>query len=340
MILGDMSDAVGNVWTVHLAGAAQEHEVFLCNARPSQLDARLEAMVDRRAIYLEGTPGRPWSAGAEDLPDRAADGGRRLQLLAELIEFHQIDVIHASCEAAAPLARNLAARRDIPWFGQVRVRLLGEGMPSGLAGEGQPAAAYFFDPAAWPGGTERPEADAQPPLIPLPMGILADHLSRSDRRWEGGDEADVYFHVRAGTHPSSPAWHRAVVAAELLNALPPEDRSGRRARLVLSAGDEEAPIPMEALRECRPALVRGGAVERLAALVSCDVLLSLDGESASAARLEAALRSVPAYRSSRPGPGPWQPGSRSSPRVPDPASADGMAAEDRPPRSPRQCSDT
>ncbi|WP_165231631.1 glycosyltransferase [Aquisphaera insulae] len=288
IILGDMTATAGNISTIHLAAAlAEEHEVFLCNVSPSRIDAGMEAMIDPRVVYLEGTPGpSTWSAWAEGQALLADSGERRLRLLGELVEFHRIDAIHAQGEGAGRLARILAANAAIPWFGRAEDSASAPDLPSG---DGPAASGLFFDPDACPGGADRIESDDRPPRIPLPMGLLADRLPGSTRRRDEGDDGDVRFHVTVGPPSPDPAWHRAVVAAEILNALPAEDRSGRRARLVLVADQAAGSIPPEVIRESRALVLRGGRMDRLAALADCDVLLSLGGDSAEAIRLEAAF---------------------------------------------------
>ncbi len=119
LVLGDLGRSGSHTAAIRLAnGLSANHQVFLCNARPSEWDAGLAAVVNPEVVLLEGTLGpHPWAValdppGAESLSGQS----RRCEILRELVRFHQIDVIHSISPAADRLAFDLKEDLDIPWF--------------------------------------------------------------------------------------------------------------------------------------------------------------------------------------------------------------------------------
>src|SRR5262249_47847949 len=119
LVVDDMEARPETLSAVHLANAlAQEHEVFLCNARPHRIDPGVVDRVDRRVNWLEGTLGpSPWSEGGDLASESGLLGSpRRVAILKELIRFHRIDVIHSRSTQADRLVLQINEELNVPWF--------------------------------------------------------------------------------------------------------------------------------------------------------------------------------------------------------------------------------
>ena len=112
MVVGDMEAGDETLANIQLANTlAEEHCVFLCNARPSRCDQTMVASVDHGVILFEGTLGETaWSAAGEvwSQQDRLS-AGPRVEILNELIRLHRIDVIHSRDNWADLLVAPVAA---------------------------------------------------------------------------------------------------------------------------------------------------------------------------------------------------------------------------------------
>ena len=112
-VLADGHRGSGRETAIALANTlSHRFRVFLCNARPWLLDPQTAALVDERVILLEGTLGMtPWARYGGHRPESDTTtnvDGPRTAVIAELIRFHRIDVIHSQGWEAARLVSAVA----------------------------------------------------------------------------------------------------------------------------------------------------------------------------------------------------------------------------------------
>ena len=118
LIVNDMNSGTDVLSAIGLANAlVEEHEVFLCIARPRTCDSDMLECIDSRITLMEGDPGQgpSWL----DCDPLSEQGRRRVEILRELIRFYDIDVMHSLSSDADLLAREINEDRDIPWFAHV-----------------------------------------------------------------------------------------------------------------------------------------------------------------------------------------------------------------------------
>ena len=121
MVLADIEGGPGREAAISLANAfARRFRVFLCNARPWLLDPEMAAHVDEKVVLLEGTLGMtPWAQYGGPRHGSEAHStvdDPRTEVIAELIRFHRIDVIHTQGWEAVRLVSAVAPEPRIPWF--------------------------------------------------------------------------------------------------------------------------------------------------------------------------------------------------------------------------------
>jgi hypothetical protein len=112
LVVPDMKPQTQTLANIHLANRlAEEHSVFLCNAHPGDCDPHMVEQLDDRVIRLEGTLARtPW------FTEDRADLARRTRVLRELVQFHQIDLIHSRSPKADRLVHSLKDTLRVPWL--------------------------------------------------------------------------------------------------------------------------------------------------------------------------------------------------------------------------------
>ncbi len=186
LVLSDLGRCRESLAMIQLANAlASDHEVFLCNARPSECHPDLVARVEKEVICLEGTLGpTPWSMtadplGKEDIPGQA----RRVEILRELIRFHRINVIHSRSRAADRLTLEIVEDLDIPWF-----TCLESGLDAPSYGEAysdysillralRSATGVFYEHETELNDLMKPAHPFRPRLIGLPVALDIDRLA-------------------------------------------------------------------------------------------------------------------------------------------------------------------
>jgi glycosyltransferase involved in cell wall biosynthesis len=100
MVISDMQSGDSQSAIIRLANAlVVDHQVYLCNARPTMLSAKLAASVNDRIVLLEGTLGvPPWTTrwrSYSDVNAFSSSWSPRTLLIQELARFHKVDVIHS-----------------------------------------------------------------------------------------------------------------------------------------------------------------------------------------------------------------------------------------------------
>ena len=119
LVVSDLGGSGEPPPAIQLANAlSSDHQVFLCNARPSECHPDLAAVVNTEVVFMEGTLGpAPWPM-APDPPGAESLSGQshRCDILRELIRIHQIDVIHSRSPVADSLVLDIKGDLDIPWF--------------------------------------------------------------------------------------------------------------------------------------------------------------------------------------------------------------------------------
>jgi glycosyltransferase involved in cell wall biosynthesis len=83
-------------------------------------------------------------------------------------------------------------------------------------------------------------------------------------------------------------WEQAIIATQMINELPQEERGHRVARLVIAAEESTRPVRADMLPSSEFQCLRGRRVDHLALLADCDVLLCLHDEPSAEARFEVA----------------------------------------------------
>jgi len=298
LVLSDMEASVPTLAMIHLAGAlANEHEVFLCNARPSKCDPGMTVLVDPRVIFIEGNPGPTvWSAGTEDLTEVSClSNNHRLRLLNELVAYHSIDVIHSHRPAAARLVLAIKEGLEIPWFTHA------ESERNGLAPGGanpdsvsgwhwaiRSATGIFFDREAEPSLPVRPQGTALPGWIGLPLGLDPESLPCPKEQLIRRGDAEVLFFISVSDRTLESEWVKAIVATEIINELPEETRGHRRARLIIATDESARPIRADMVPAGEAVVLPGRRADLLAALAECDVFLCLHDDPSAEARFEVA----------------------------------------------------
>ncbi len=118
IVAGDMRAQSGSLGTIQLANSlAQEHQVFLCNARPQECEPESVRRVSQRVTLLEGSLDEcPWSAAADFTDQDHLQASHRVAMLMELIRVHRIDVIHSQSWVADRLVCAINEELDLPWF--------------------------------------------------------------------------------------------------------------------------------------------------------------------------------------------------------------------------------
>ncbi len=298
LVLSDMEASLRTLSMIHLAGAlANDHEVFLCNARPSKCDPGMTALVDPRVIFIEGNPGTTvWSAGTEDLNELSSpSNNHRLRLLKELVAYYRIDAIHCHRPAAARLVLAIKEGLEIPWFTHA------ESEGTGLAPGGafpdsvsewhraiRSATGIFFDREADPSETLRLAGAASPRWIGLRLGLDPESLPWPKEQLIRNGDVEVLFFIRVSDRTVETEWQKAIVATEILNELPEEERGHRRARLVIATDEAASPIRADMVPSSEAVVFHGRRVDLLAAIADCDVFLCLHDEPSAEARFEVA----------------------------------------------------
>jgi len=298
LVLSDMEASVRTLSMIHLAGAlATDHEVFLCNARPSKCDAGMSALVDSRVIFIEGNPGPTlWSAGTEDLTELSSpSSNHRLRLLKELVAYYRIDVIHSHHPAAARLVLAIKEGMEIPWFTHAECERTGlapvGANPDSVSGWHRAirsATGIFFDPEADPSETVRLAGADAPRWIGLRPGLDPECLSRPRQQLIRNGDVEMLFFISVSDRTGESEWQKAIVATELLNELPEEERGHRRARLVIASDESANPIRADMLPSGEAVVLRDRRADLVAPIAECDIFLSLHDEPSAEARFEVA----------------------------------------------------
>ena len=298
LVLSDMEASLRTLSMIHLAGAlANDHEVFLCNSRPSNCDPGMTAVVDPRVIFIEGNPGSTaWSAGVEDLTELSSpSNNHRLRLLKELVAYYRIDVMHSHRPAAARLVLAIKEGLEIPWFTHA------ESERTGLAPGGafpdsvskwhraiRSATGIFFDREADPSETLRLAGAASPRWIGLRLGLDPESLPWPKEQLIRNGDVEVLFFIRVSDRTVESEWQKAIVATEILNELPEEERGHRRARLVIATDESASPIRADMVPSGETVVLHGRRADLMAAIAECDVFLCLHDEPSAEDQFEVA----------------------------------------------------
>ena len=83
-------------------------------------------------------------------------------------------------------------------------------------------------------------------------------------------------------------WQKAIVATEILNELPEEERGHRRARLVIATDESASPIRADMVPSGETVVLHGRRTDLMAAIAECDVLLCLHDEPSAEDQFEVA----------------------------------------------------
>jgi glycosyltransferase involved in cell wall biosynthesis len=286
LVVDDLEARPGMLSAVHLANAlAQEHEVFLCNARPHRIDPAVVDRVDRRVSWLEGTPGpSPWSEGG----DLASESGhlvspRRVAILKELIRFHRIDVIHSRSTQADRLLLEINEELNVPWFthlpggrpASADAELGGPGPDDFAARIAGAARGLFYEHEGQLEVLERSSIPSPRHVIRLSHGFDPEGLPQGDACGIPQEEGVLLFFLIPSGLSRDQDWREAIASVQTINALPPGARGNRRARLVLAEGESTSRGILDRLGLGDSILWLDSSVDPLAALMHCDAALGL-----------------------------------------------------------------
>jgi glycosyltransferase involved in cell wall biosynthesis len=286
LLVDDMEARPGTLSAIHLANAlANEHEVFLCNARPHRIDQGLVDRVDRRVNWLEGTLGpSPWSQGV-DLASESGHLGsrRRVEILKELIRFHRIAMIHSRSTQADGLVLQINEELNVPWFTHLPgarpassdAEVAGPGSDDFAARIASAATGLFYEHESQLAVLERSSISSPKHLIRLSHGFDPEGLPRGDACGIPKEEGVLLFFLIPTGLSGDPDWRAALASVQTINALPPAARGNRRARLVLADGESTSQEILERLGSDDSILLLDGSVDPLAALMHCDAVLGL-----------------------------------------------------------------
>ena len=233
------------VSSLHLINAlARDHRVFLCVASPSAESETLAAELDARVTPIEGTLGAaPWSSDG-------FEGGFRVDVLKELIRFHQIDVIHSRFEEADRLAATINVDLNLPWFVHVDdARAPFEGSADPTLHEALATVSGVFHE----GADARGLAASRPGLagkswIRLYDGLNPEALAVPETPIRKRD-GEFLVYLVTDDERRDPDSQSAMAAVQLVNRLSSAERGGRRVRLVLPDGSVAASLDSEGLDE-------------------------------------------------------------------------------------------
>jgi glycosyltransferase involved in cell wall biosynthesis/tetratricopeptide (TPR) repeat protein/GT2 family glycosyltransferase len=240
-IIGDADFGGGQIAAIRVANEfSKKYQVFLCNARPWTYNDSLIDLIDRKVILIEGSlKPKPWSGHPQ----------RRLEVLRNLIQFHQIDTIFSHIWWGDRLAYELNQELKLPWFIQMHgcyenlldhpeidsnfIKYI-EPMMKSVSG-----VAYLTDKnlnvfdrlninrpnkiARFFNGFDRSSVDFNSPEAKL--------INRSDD--------DFVFCLCSRPIPEK-GWEEAIQATLAINKLPPEQRSNKTARLFLIGDNDYA----------------------------------------------------------------------------------------------------
>jgi glycosyltransferase involved in cell wall biosynthesis len=250
-VIGDAEMGGGQVAGVRLANELSiNHRVFLCNARPEAVDPDFITRVGSNVVLLEGTRGFvEWAAqsrSAEHQRNRISEGKRRVAVVRELLRFHQIDLIVSHIWWADRFT--FAVNRDmrLPWFIQMHgcYEALAQNpdWDSEFSDLVRPLMALvtgvcYLTPRNLRifelGKALRPKR-----LRQFFNGLNPMCVPKSAERSRLIRSADEFVFCLCSRAIRDKGWDEAITATIKINALSPELRSWRRARLLL-IGDSE-----------------------------------------------------------------------------------------------------
>ncbi len=284
IVIGDAEVGGGQIAAVRLANQwSKHHRIFLCNARPEVLDTLFVDRISPSVVFLEGTLGQSeWSTGArsvEHLNNRVSETPRRVDIVHDLIEFYGIDIIMSHIWWADRFVYAVNGDYRVPWFIQMH------GCYEALAAHPEwdsefnklapaimqlatgvcyssPKNLFFFDKGIAPRPAFLRQINNGLDPESIPNSINDPALTR--------DVDDFIFCICSRAIPEK-GWEEAINATLAINALRPEMRNDKQARLRLIGEGEYAQTLREKYSTHEEIEFLGLAQDPLPAIYSCDV---------------------------------------------------------------------
>ena len=280
-IVPDLKPGAFTLANLYLANAlAREHKVFLCNAQPDECDPNLVLELGEDIILLEGTLGQtPWT-----MADRH-DAGHRLQVIKELIRFHQIDVIHSRSWPADRLALSLNDELKVPWL----IHLDGyraffdryEGDTASIRTTSEiisSADGLFYEHESDLSFLVQPTSLKRRRAVRVTSGFPLSALDRFADVSVGEPDSGIRFFLIRSEHAGEREARDAIAAVRIVNSHFAGDGSDRHARLVLGRSRRvTADRVAQQISDDDKIEVHHGPSESLAVLAQCDAVLILHG---------------------------------------------------------------
>jgi len=262
-ILDSARPGPDGVSSLHLINAlARDHQVFLCLASPLAEGEALAAELDDRVVPIEGTlAATPWAA-----TDR-----HRVEVLKEIIRFHQIDVIHSQFGGGDRLAAQINVELNLPWFIHMddgNGSWLDEASDPTRGGALATISGVFHEASDPARLVEKLPELAGKRWIRMLEGLNPDALPETTAPSLKRD-GEFWVFLLADEARLSADSESAMTAVRLINRLSFAERGGLRVKLIMpGAVDESSPDAAGSGPSARE------GVDELALIARCDIAIA------------------------------------------------------------------